>query len=106
MMTSTFFPAAAPPLPPPPPLDDPLEARPATTPTTTASSAITATSDSENLTRLLVMTGPFLPDSTPRLPGKSLPGSSTGENVFSSVGHCRDWLSRCQGIRLLDVCGY
>src|SRR3954469_21456397 len=56
MITSTFLPAAAPPLPPPPLLDDPPDARPATTPTTTAISAITATSDSENLTRLPVMT--------------------------------------------------
>ena len=51
MMTSTFLPAAAPPAPPPLlPESDPPVARPATTPATTAISAITATSDSENLT--------------------------------------------------------
>src|SRR3954453_2144904 len=59
MITSTFLPAAAPPLPPPLLVDDPLDARPPTTPTTAAISAMTATSDSENFTRPLLMARPF-----------------------------------------------
>src|SRR5690348_8511884 len=57
MITSMRLPAVLPPLPPPELLAPAEVARPATTPTTTASSAITATSDSENFTRR--MSHPF-----------------------------------------------
>src|SRR3954454_10820966 len=55
MITSTFLPAVAPPLPPPLALPESPDVRPATTPTTPAMSAMTATSDSENFTRVLVL---------------------------------------------------
>src|SRR6185437_11885215 len=61
MITSIRLPAVLPPLPPPEPLPPAEVARPATTPTTTASRAITATSDSENFTRRMVR--PFLRNS-------------------------------------------
>ncbi len=56
MITSTFLPPAAPALAEPPPLPEPPpEARPATTPTTSPIRAMTATSDSENFSRVLAM---------------------------------------------------
>src|SRR6185369_7334819 len=63
MITSTFLPPAAPAVAAPPPLpDEPPDARPATTPNTAAMSAITATSESENFTRVLVMRLSLLPE--------------------------------------------
>src|SRR5690349_4710869 len=91
MMTSTFLPAAAPPDPPPPPLlDEPPEARPATTPTTSPISAITATSDSENFRRVFM--------AKPLLPGELRPSVPQPRKRFQQSGHCRLQRNFCQGI--------
>src|SRR5215218_11450549 len=88
MMTSTFLPAAAPPLPPPPPPDSPPDARPATTPTTPAISAMTATSDSENFSRV------FLSPMLPLSPGPSSPARR--ERTFSRCDDRTPRFERCQ----------
>jgi hypothetical protein len=92
MITSTFLPAALPPAPPPLELDDPPDARPPTTPTTSAMSTMTATSDSENFTRLLVMS---LRPSPPRWTLSLGPPQIRG-NVFSNWRHCRESRFACQ----------
>ena len=81
MITSTFLPAALPPAPPPLELDDDPDARPPTTPTTSAMSTMTATSDSENFTRPLVIS---LRPSPPQLDPVPGPPQIRG-NVFSEL---------------------
>src|SRR3954452_11840948 len=87
MITSTFLPAAAPPDPPPLLDDVPPAARPATTPSTTAISTITATSDSENLilTFEVILSPPEKTFSaTPARVQSS--GRKSRENVYSLSG--------------------
>src|SRR3954469_26018347 len=92
MMTSIFLPPAAPALAAPPLLpDDPPEARPATTPTTSPIRAMTATSDSENFSRVLAMRILLLPRSF-------VPSVPQPRKRFLERGHCRPVTFRCQEI--------
>src|SRR5215217_8734360 len=98
MITSTFLPATAPPLPPPELSDVPPEARPATTPRTMPISAMTATSDSENFSRVLAMENLSSRRPDERLPARGVSSVPQPRKRFHDAKDCRPVPRRCQEI--------